>query len=699
MAEEEQLIFEVKIDRGESEKEIDRLTAAIEKTKQETKALSDTNKDLTKTGQINSKQYLENAKQIELNKASLTKNNSERKNSIAAIKSEDNSMGALKARLSANKKARDLVNRSTVQGKKAFEDINKAIKSDTAALLEAEKAGGTYTRQVGNYEDALNSANPALGGAVTGIKSMTKAAIAFIATPIGAVIGAIGLALGALTAFFNSSEEGQNELNKVTRTFTVIAENAIDVIADLGELLFSVFGRETEVSIDTITSKIAGLNEETQKEIKLARELADLEAETDKLERKALVDRAKLERDTAQLRLDAKDEENFSDKERLAFLREANALQEAQLEIDSTIAKNRLKIRLDENEFSKSDKEAKEAAAIAQAEVYNVEFRNLNTRKKLKSEEQALLKKITAEDSKALTERQVLEREAEVLIQEDELIRFQEQIEKKKELMQMNSMDFLIPLAETEQQTKERLEVLTTKVEARELKKRAELNKKASAIQASVKEAESMAAIQSLEIVTGAVSGAAGQQSQIGKALALFNIGLASADAIAKGTAASQSVPFPGNLIATATTIATVIANIARARSIVSSTKFADGGAIEIGGKSHSQGGTKFVGSDGTRFEAERGENLYILNKSASSKINSLSAINSAYGGTAFAGGKSYLATGGAVQRATNQALQNDQSASAIIEAMSKANILVTVEDINAGLNRGNQTLSKAKVI
>lgn len=699
MAEEEQLIFEVKIDRGESEKEIDRLTAAIEKTKQETKALSDTNKDLTKTGQINSKQYLDNAKQIELNKASLTKNNSERKNSIAAIKSEDNSMGALKARLSANKKARDLVNRSTVQGKKAFEDINKAIKSDTAALLEAEKAGGTYTRQVGNYEDALNSANPALGGAVTGIKSMTKAAIAFIATPIGAVIGAIGLALGALTAFFNSSEEGQNELNKVTRTFTVIAENAIDVIADLGELLFSVFGRETEVSIDTITSKIAGLNEETQKEIKLARELADLEAETDKLERKALVDRAKLERDTAQLRLDAKDEENFSDKERLAFLREANALQEAQLEIDSTIAKNRLKIRLDENEFSKSDKEAKEAAAIAQAEVYNVEFRNLNTRKKLKSEEQALLKKITAEDSKALTERQVLEKEAEVLIQEDELIRFQEQIEKKKELMQMNSMDFLIPLAETEQQTRERLEVLTTKVEARELKKRAELNKKASAIQASVKEAESMAAIQSLEIVTGAVSGAAGQQSQIGKALALFNIGLASADAIAKGTAASQSVPFPGNLIATATTIATVIANIARARSIVSSTKFADGGAIEIGGKSHSQGGTKFVGSDGTRFEAERGENLYILNKSASSKINSLSAINSAYGGTAFAGGKSYLATGGAVQRATNQALQNDQSASAIIEAMSKANILVTVEDINAGLNRGNQTLSKAKVI
>lgn len=55
------------------------------------------------------------------------------------------------------------------------------------------------------------------------------------------------------------------------------------------------------------------------------------------------------------------------------------------------------------------------------------------------------------------------------------------------------------------------------------------------------------------------------------KAIALFNIGLATAEAIAKGIAASQSVPFPGNLAAIATTIGTVLTNVASAYKIVSS--------------------------------------------------------------------------------------------------------------------------------
>ena len=54
------------------------------------------------------------------------------------------------------------------------------------------------------------------------------------------------------------------------------------------------------------------------------------------------------------------------------------------------------------------------------------------------------------------------------------------------------------------------------------------------------------------------------------KAIALFNIGLATAEAIAKGIAASQSVPFPGNLAAIATTIGAVLTNVASAYKIVS---------------------------------------------------------------------------------------------------------------------------------
>lgn len=72
------------------------------------------------------------------------------------------------------------------------------------------------------------------------------------------------------------------------------------------------------------------------------------------------------------------------------------------------------------------------------------------------------------------------------------------------------------------------------------------------------------------------------------KAMALFNIGLSTADAIAKGVASAQTVPFPGNIIAIATTVAAVVANIASAISLVKKTsapKFATGGIV--GGASY----------------------------------------------------------------------------------------------------------------
>ena len=64
------------------------------------------------------------------------------------------------------------------------------------------------------------------------------------------------------------------------------------------------------------------------------------------------------------------------------------------------------------------------------------------------------------------------------------------------------------------------------------------------------------------------------------KVLALAKIAISSGVAIAQGIAASQDVPFPGNLVAIATTIGTIAANIGSAISTVKSAKFARGGLV-----------------------------------------------------------------------------------------------------------------------
>lgn len=72
------------------------------------------------------------------------------------------------------------------------------------------------------------------------------------------------------------------------------------------------------------------------------------------------------------------------------------------------------------------------------------------------------------------------------------------------------------------------------------------------------------------------------------KALALGKIAVETGIAIASGTAQAQSVPFPANLAAIATTVTTVLASIGSAIATVKGAKFSHGGVVD--GGSYSRG-------------------------------------------------------------------------------------------------------------
>ena len=64
------------------------------------------------------------------------------------------------------------------------------------------------------------------------------------------------------------------------------------------------------------------------------------------------------------------------------------------------------------------------------------------------------------------------------------------------------------------------------------------------------------------------------------KALALAEIAVSTGVALANGIKQAQSVPYPGNLVAIATTVAAILGNIATAVKTVTSAKFASGGLV-----------------------------------------------------------------------------------------------------------------------
>lgn len=82
--------------------------------------------------------------------------------------------------------------------------------------------------------------------------------------------------------------------------------------------------------------------------------------------------------------------------------------------------------------------------------------------------------------------------------------------------------------------------------------------------------------------------------AKLAKILALGEIAINTGKAIAAGVAQAQSVPFPANIGAIATTVATVLANMGTAISTVKSAKFAHGGTVE----GHATGG--YISGPGT---------------------------------------------------------------------------------------------------
>lgn len=202
--------------------------------------------------------------------------------------------------------------------------------------------------------------------------------------------------------------------------------------------------------------------------------------------------------------------------------------------------------------------------------------------------------------------------------------------------------------------------------------------------------------------LAGQVSSLLGEESEVGKAFgvvqATINTYLGATKALAQGgiLGIAQAAVVIAFGMKQVMSIAKQKAPDTKINTSVK--KYAKGG--QIVGKSHAQGGVTFRGDNGQVFEAEGGENVYILKRTASAEINALSALNEAHGGNSFGTSGLYkFADGGMVaniseanrisRQIDNIRLSNEsinQLAGVVIEAVtSMPNPVVSVQDINSG--------------
>ena len=263
--------------------DINALLKSTSDLKKEIDALKNTQKELAVSGQSASEAFIENEAVLKsLNSAyasnvkvlqesgQATKTQADQAQLLSmALNTEATSIAEARQQNQLLNKLRNETNATTAEGQAQIASLNAKL-DENNAFIKAN--GDQYLQQkinIGNYKESIKEAfqemnifnggiggfiqrsqeaggvtnllSSSLGGMTQGIIGITRASLAFIATPIGAVIAAIGLVIGALVNYLKSSQEGIDAVTAVTRPLQAILTSLMGVIQNVGKYLFEAF--------------------------------------------------------------------------------------------------------------------------------------------------------------------------------------------------------------------------------------------------------------------------------------------------------------------------------------------------------------------------------------------------------------------------------------------------------------------------
>lgn len=759
--------------------------------------------DYKKAVSDSTKAQVELTKQLtDINK-SITDNNSAIKVNTTLLKSQEDSVDALRAQLAKNTKELNAMSAATRNNTDEGKALVAETKEISDKLKEMEKAVGDNRRNVGNYAESIQeamSSTQGLSGATAAMATSLSGGVNILKTfnatlkanPILAIVSVILVLISTVEKLMKRNSEMAANLKAAFAPFEVIFSRILDGITNMLSGVAKAFEWVSEKVVNLLSS-IGLITEETTKAANAAKALTKQELAIYEAETNNLVTLSAMRRELEAQRTIIGDQLKTAE-ERNAAAQKAIAISKQMEKAEIGVLQQKYNQIKAQNELSYTSKEDRRAEMQALADLQARQADYISQRKELENQASGIVKAQIASNEAAYKAAEAAKAQAAIKaaqdaetakreLQEQTIKQFEEARTKLELSLQEKEIanDSIALKLENEKAYVEeslkleryRLEqglisqqefanreqafqlgVLQLEQQMREEQDRAEKERKAldeanlrelqmanitneyelrqatldtqyaQEIAAAEKIGADTALIQSkyekakedntrarvnAELtmtagLAGQMSNLLGEESAIGKAFgvvqATINTYIGATKALAQGGILG---------IAQAAIVIAFgmkqVASIAKQKDPdtkinTSVKKYAKGG--QIFGKSHAQGGVTFRGDNGQVFEAEGGENVYIMKKTASAEINALSAINEAHGGNSFGTSGLYkFADGGmaaSISEANRMVRQSDsvrlssesinQLAGVVIDAvMSMPNPVVSVQDINAGQN------------
>lgn len=129
----------------------------------------------------------------------------------------------------------------------SFNQINAEVQQHDSFMV---KMLGGYEK----YSEIISHLPGPVQNVITSINGMTGAARAFIATPLGAIIGAIVLALQALKTWFDSSVEGQLAFAEISGYVGGVLDQLKEIVITVGKAIYDAFSNPKQAVADLWSS-------------------------------------------------------------------------------------------------------------------------------------------------------------------------------------------------------------------------------------------------------------------------------------------------------------------------------------------------------------------------------------------------------------------------------------------------------------
>lgn len=688
---EEQVIISVDLDAGQLEQQLEKVTADLVALKDQQRALTQE----FKAGEISAQEYSIRSKSLSQEISTLSRQQGNLTQAVklttTAIKDYGDSLDGERAKLNDMQKAFAALSKEQRESA-AGQEFLKSIKEQSDAVKAMEQSMGDARRNVGNYAESILQASGQMGGfgkatsaIINPIKGATNGLKAMAATPIIAILNILITIIVKLADKFKQNGAAMESLTKTFGLFNgvgVIVSKIIDGIADgvvwLADKLYDLADR-------------FGLISDVAKE---SARLSSEQLAIQKAENALIAETADRELKISELRAKVAEKNKYTAQQRLDFLKEAQRLEREQADADYQLAKRRYELQVALNAQSESSqddlrKENELYAAMVGAQTnYNNKVRELNAQmteaqNQLKAEAKAAgetivevadevaAAEVETEEQRSARIREIREKyglvtneekyneqlellkqyQAEELIAEEEYLQAVQNLkeqygiksatDEEVETVEDEGLDQLVK--ETLGLDKDAIEYYNEllqsgmdKMQAFELasKRMAQNNAKNFATAAG-----SMAsAFNNMANMLNEYGKSNKKAQAASKAFALAGIIASQAQSIAEGAlaisagiASAQSVPFPANIAAIATTVATITGLIAStASSFIQAKQLLSGedaGAFEQGGI---VGGTSYTGD---RLTARVNSREMILTQQQQARLFEIANTPAAVGG------------------------------------------------------------------